>query len=124
MSGLADDVTQWRCGRCEAYGSLDGSWRWRGTEYEHKCHDMHPQAGHSPAQRVGYAYLSRLAVDLRAALAASRSRNAKLVEALRSARRTQHLYDCALIAEAMGRCTCDAHNAAIAAALAENEEGQ
>ena len=33
------------CDQCEAEFEMR-SWRWNGEEWEHKCADMHPQAGH------------------------------------------------------------------------------
>lgn len=36
--------------KCAACGDTpscgDGSWRWSGTDWEHRCKDAHPQTGH------------------------------------------------------------------------------
>jgi len=34
------------CSQCKAKIAADGSWRWNGEEWEHKCQNVHPQAGH------------------------------------------------------------------------------
>lgn len=48
----------WKCGSCGAElpaQITDGSWRWKGDAWEHRCDGMHPQAGHSEATYGGPA---------------------------------------------------------------------
>lgn len=46
----AFDELRIQCSRCKAKPALDGSWRWNGEIWEHKCADSHPQAGHYPSE--------------------------------------------------------------------------
>ena len=49
---------RWRCIACGAEIPPSGiradfAWRWNGTQWEHHCNHVHPQAGHFPAEPIG-----------------------------------------------------------------------
>ncbi len=45
-------IENWKCSNCGEIGSINSAWRWTGEEPEHRCKDMHPQAGYCEAHPI------------------------------------------------------------------------
>lgn len=48
---MREDMATVDCPDCDSKNVLDGTWRWNGEAWEHRCHGVHPQVGHWVPER-------------------------------------------------------------------------